>query len=237
MLPMLCGIAMNEPGWAVGEVGLRTAFRSRNRFLANTSFWSSYHTVLMVRNPWTRFSSHVDFLHGLSNVAKRPLWSERTRAQLRNLDKHNVEHLLNCSAPEVVIARSNFLTQHLVVDFLPSSNCTQEFLARGLAAVDAFDLVLNIADWPGESIELAAACLGVRAASATGTNLTHRHRSNADARLDIGGPGPAQFQLANECDMALTSRANQRLRELAALVRERGGVCPLAVEGMKERAT
>ena len=215
-VPALCGIIMNEPGYAV-ERGWnleRWRWDNMKRFeRPSAPFWRAFdHTVLLVRDPFERFLSHMAWR--LAGCPSRPRsFSCRT---FRTLD--DLLDLGNASYEKLDTPRCNYLAQHLhpTLHRAPRAGCTAAAARTAAAAVDLFSLVLNLPDLTAQSLRIARARLGLDLSAAvrppSKRSRTHwREQPLRDAHR-------AAFWSLNRCDAAVIARANHRVMRLAAQV-------------------
>uniref|UniRef100_A0A7S2U429 Sulfotransferase domain-containing protein n=1 Tax=Lotharella oceanica TaxID=641309 RepID=A0A7S2U429_9EUKA len=195
MVPNLCGVVFNEPGWMHRhENNFGAMERYRN---LSAPFWDAYTTVLVVRDPWDRYYSHVRMLK---------LFQEQDDS-----DMSDVENLVNNQGPfdddEMRIASTNFLTQHLVPEFRHDpSNCTQETIRRAVRAVNRFDHVFNFfGDSHVESEYIMQSLFGVWIDDFKTRRVTHRRPPSLS-------PGQRRvFEEKNQCDLQIISHVNKML--------------------------
>ena len=206
--PGLCGVVANEPGyhltWGHGKAWMPHRFDGGDH-----PFWRAYHTVLLVRDPWKRFVSHL-------------LMAAKTRPRLLALMINSTSNTVKDSArtlTKVVYQLPgswwhNFMTRHLVYNFRECGNAS---LQVALSSVDRFTTVLNFADFPLES-----ACVATKALNASFVwNRTARANPTS---ATIGGAPTSEtwrsaFIAANQCDYAVVERANRRLRSASKACR------------------
>mmetsp|Transcript_24371 Transcript_24371/g.34076 ORF Transcript_24371/g.34076 Transcript_24371/m.34076 type:complete len:335 (+) Transcript_24371:36-1040(+) len=186
------------------EMGLR---RETNNFGPSmdryrdlsSSFWDSYTTVLLIRDPWERYLSHLnqwDFISGQDVAGGRV-----SDAILS--DRHEV-----FGEFQVKILRQNFITQHLVPDFRRSPlNCTEEILQKAKNAIDRYDIVLDFKMYPDETSSILEAEFGIRT-----DNTTKAH----ERITHISWPAPNKFQAIsfqqiNKCDYEVVKYARKRM--------------------------
>ena len=98
-------------------------------------------------------------------------------------------------------------------------------LALGMAVIERFDVVLNVADVPAESMLIAKRVLGLDLSSAASESVYRMTRGFTTASRharwlgqQVEGAPLASFWEANRCDAALVEHANSKIRRLAAQV-------------------
>jgi len=212
----MCDIVENQWGWTAQPhttIDMRR-FKGGDA-VPQPSFWSAYQTVLLVRDPWRRFLSHVLYLRWeqlplIRNESSRleyslpEMWLDKAKPAPHRSPRSNLWFWWH-----------NFLTQHLVAQ--DSSSCTPEVLRLGLASVTRYSIVLNIVDMPELSMRMAATCLGWNFASTSTHDGTFLATSTVtqDKRiktLQASDKWRAAFAAANTCDEQLVQAANRRLR-------------------------
>ena len=57
-IPELCGVVFNEPGWTCRTKSHFGSGMEVKQHL-NSSFWDAYTTILLYRDPWERYLSHL----------------------------------------------------------------------------------------------------------------------------------------------------------------------------------
>uniref|UniRef100_A0A7S4DQ21 Sulfotransferase domain-containing protein n=1 Tax=Lotharella globosa TaxID=91324 RepID=A0A7S4DQ21_9EUKA len=195
-VPSLCGVVFNEPGWMHRH---ENTFGEMERYRdMDAPFWDAYTTILIVRDPWPRYYSHVRMLK---------LFQEQDDSEMSSVDD-----LVRNQGPfdddEMRVASTNFLTQHLVPEFRQDpSNCTQEVLRRAMAAVDRFDHVFNFFGHAHEESEyVLQSLLGVWIDDFKTRRVSHRRAPLlTDDQKRI-------FDAKNQCDLAVIDYVNEVLR-------------------------
>lgn len=154
----------------------------------------------------------------------------RRNGAFRNV---TVDLLLGTADLAIASARRDFLTQHLVPGYMFETPCDGRALTKGGAALDAYEVVLDVAaDWAAARRRLARCGLlslhpGPRvqslvdAASAAASKAARwriaidRPRRLADLadkrpRTVLAAAAPDAFRRADVCDYALYARAAAR---------------------------
>ena len=223
-LPELCSILMNEPGSVDKK---KDHFDNMERYdVANLGkgFWDAWQTVLMVRDPWSRFLSHFKMNRmfrkkGLSAILAAPSWNtDATRT------------------------RVNYATQHLIPGLrLAPDGCSSDNLKHAVAAMEGFDVVLNFVDFPAESTLLACVYLGIvpppggkRYADVRSIKKEARFGTDNDAGLSeperkLGGATQAEFETfraENLCDYELVNQTNNRITSMARAIKKTQELVP-----------
>ena len=235
--PHLCNILMSEIAFEEHHSRNHTGWPTTPHFTYGPKepFWRAFTTVLLVRDPWARFVSHVDEFRQLRGFWTRKLWLNQPSIDLDcwnvTCGKHLVEGLLSAQDYPYVRIWHNFLTSHLVAGFntdwrLGPSACSQKaagasvlaasVLRRALQAVDRVTLVLNPSDLPQLSETVIKAHLGLPWFSFN--VVPSERRSRAGLHSWSWGATRQQrmrFDQANECDHAVVLHANSKLSFLA----------------------
>mmetsp|Transcript_17865 Transcript_17865/g.24939 ORF Transcript_17865/g.24939 Transcript_17865/m.24939 type:complete len:351 (+) Transcript_17865:152-1204(+) len=225
---LICGDVFSEPGCTRQfdqDFGAMTQYQN-----LSSSFWDAYKTVLLVRDPWPRYVSHLyqeNVIQGemISMAAKVPkavdFWLNDSNASPFGQER-------------VALLRNNFITQHIVSDFrkkaavsLVSSAsfssspvCTDEVLEQALRAVDNFDVILNMSDLKEESLQIAEKYLGL-----SRSLFEHLENSKGSRVTGIAYPTPSkqkfeEFKLRNRCDYAVVAHANARIKAMALEIKD-----------------
>lgn len=146
----------------------------------NGSFWHSYHTVLLVREPVERYVSHLRMLY---NGDEQQMWAHA----------RDERHLL---------LRRNFLTQHLVPGFRHDGgvdNCSDAVVARGKQVMAAYDFV--------GTVQQAARFLLDTPLPSRGFSALRRHEHHYK-KGDIPSDLWAVLHKDSDCDRRLLHPAN-----------------------------
>mmetsp|Transcript_30380 Transcript_30380/g.73949 ORF Transcript_30380/g.73949 Transcript_30380/m.73949 type:complete len:225 (-) Transcript_30380:64-738(-) len=198
----LCGMVFNEPGCVHRK---QKSFGQMERYQNfSSSLWKAYATVLLVRDPWHRYYSHVKQLnfnrrrgdHGMKNIENN----------INDVVDNQGEYF---GTPEVTLAATNFLTQHLVPGFRSRPlECTNQDIQHAKQAVDSFDLVLNLFDtWQPSSQHILHSTLNLHIEYFPTRVAVHRSAPQLN---------PSQYQRffeKNRCDFAIVEYVNNRIRE------------------------
>eukprot|EP00465_Bigelowiella_longifila_P001411 CAMPEP_0185269594 /NCGR_PEP_ID=MMETSP1359-20130426/40256_1 /TAXON_ID=552665 /ORGANISM="Bigelowiella longifila, Strain CCMP242" /LENGTH=196 /DNA_ID=CAMNT_0027860825 /DNA_START=253 /DNA_END=843 /DNA_ORIENTATION=+ len=166
-----------------------------------SSFWDAYTTVLLVRDPWERYLSHLEKWSFLSRF---PVFQAAPDNILS--DSHEIFGLF-----PVKILRQNFITQHLVPEFRKHPlNCTDDILHIAKNAVDRFDFVFDFSGLPKESLSILKMKFGVNAADIA---------KNSSHITGLVWPPPTKeqkirFSLMNECDYQILVHAHKKIRTM-----------------------
>uniref|UniRef100_A0A7S3ZBB8 Sulfotransferase domain-containing protein n=2 Tax=Lotharella globosa TaxID=91324 RepID=A0A7S3ZBB8_9EUKA len=194
--PKWCGVVFHEPGWTNGLFN-----EDKLGMYANVSapFWDAYTTILLVREPWDRYFSH---LHQLSILPKI-------------FDSANPSRFVNDRDPvfgdkQVALLRRNFITQHLVPGFRFDPTCTEEALEHAKKVVDAFDLVLDMKYNFKTSSSLVEKKLGIEL-EASSEESGRRWIHNTPL---LEGSAKDKFMSDNRCDYAVVEHARMRMKKL-----------------------
>eukprot|EP00466_Bigelowiella_natans_P006267 jgi/Bigna1/79049/fgenesh1_pg.59_\ len=193
----LCGLAFNEPAYLKRtERNFEPMARYKD---LESKFWDAYTTMLLVRDPWERYLSHLlqwSFIHHFQFHDDKPA----PDIILSDSDKVFGSY-------EVKVLRKNFITQHLVPGFRRNpSVCTEKVLQSAKRAVDRFDIVLDFKGLPIESASILEAQFGLHATPpAEGDRIT-----------GVIWPPPSEhqaikFKSINECDYKLLEYARKKI--------------------------
>mmetsp|Transcript_17968 Transcript_17968/g.29261 ORF Transcript_17968/g.29261 Transcript_17968/m.29261 type:complete len:337 (+) Transcript_17968:109-1119(+) len=186
------------------EMGLR---RETNNFGLSmdryrdlsSSFWDAYTTVLLVRDPWERYLSH---LNQWGFIASKDV-ADGSISDAVLSDSHKV-----FGAFQVKILRQNFITQHLVPDFRRNPlNCSNEILEKAKNSVDRYDIVLDFKEYPEETSSILLKEFGIRSDN---TSKAHERITK------IKWPAPQKsqaikFAKINKCDYEVVKYARRRI--------------------------
>lgn len=212
--PGLCNTIMVEPGYRLDA----TARQALDGVLGHGP---AYAWVLLVRDPIARFVSFAAM-----DQRKAPKLTQRAFvALLRGEGGQPRRYQLQLH---------NFLTRHLQSsrDFDDRKICTRDRLAAALERLEAYDVVLNLADRREASYALMDRALGLPVASRTANARESAHPGGDEAALRRGGRDAAAYARsrgydlsaddlrrlrdANTCDLAVVKRADARMSALLA---------------------
>ena len=202
--PFLTNLVMSEPGWTYRR---KDNFGDMMRFrYLDASFWDTYTTILLVRDPVDRFLSYARMKRLIHEKEGGEGWEG-----VQKLVATDVPHTLEKQ-------RTNFLTQHLVpgVRADPSSRCSAMAVAWGKKVIDRYDAVLNIADMPLESYKVLRHTFGrddFEVPLPMKKLRRHEHLTSAAALLNE--TGRLLLEDHNRCDAELVAYANARVKEMA----------------------
>jgi hypothetical protein len=224
----LCGLIMNEPGFIHSKVENKQRFAIEH--LGVASFWHVYTTVLLVRDPLQRFLSAMSLTCRVSFTEE----SKRVVPEECKSPKGRLYRLSTLFSNDTLLSHggADYLTRHVLPTYTgwgPAWSCNASTIAHAKAAVDAFDLVLNIADLPRETMAVAHRVLGLDLGSRAvekAYNMTngtgYRSKQLHDGVSWLGRPLDtgvlSRFWRMNQCDYSMVEHGNARLLALARLL-------------------
>lgn len=221
--PELCGLVMNEPTYAMSRGA--TMARFERPFLSVAPFWTAYTTIFLVRDPLERFLSHVT-LTCRNNLTSLPWTNGGPKSCSSGGKLTSIKRLFDFHTLRE-FGGADYFTYHLVPRF--ERGYCDEFSGRlvlqhAIEAVNAFDLVLNVADLPRETTLILHRFLSLEVSAKIG-QAESGYRTRRMSHLggaSVSDESLERFSLANRCDIALVSHANSRVRALAALAQQSG---------------